>query len=180
MFTTYLYCLKHLEASIDPNVDDRINRGCHSIKSICDHQEMVRSDCEELPVVRPWGPQHLVDLKRLCQPVPYVYHTVYGVICITWKSHQKESKWNRVVCACHPKICLSKQEVIWWMFSCYLVCDWLQRDRFVYWFEMPPSPVHNESAESGTAQIVFSFCSTCKSQKSHSLFVCACLALLQN
>lgn len=50
---------------------------------------MVRSNCKKLPVVGPWGRQHLVNLKRLCWPVPFVYHTVDGVIIITWKTNRK-------------------------------------------------------------------------------------------
>lgn len=97
LYTPYLDCLEHLEASIYPNVDDWVYKSGHSIKGICDHQEMVRSDCEELPIVGPWGWQHLVNLKRLCQPIPFVYHTVYSVIVITWKTNQRGRECNRAV-----------------------------------------------------------------------------------
>lgn len=79
----YLDSLEHLKASIDPKVDDRVNRCGHSIKGVCYHQEVVRSHCEKLPVVRPWSRKCLVNPKRLCQLVPFVNHTVYCVIVIT-------------------------------------------------------------------------------------------------
>lgn len=91
MFITYLYCLEHLEASIYPNVDDWIDRGGRSIKGVRDHQEMVRPDREELPVVGPGGRQRLVNLKSLSKPVPFVNHAVYGVIIITWKTREGDN-----------------------------------------------------------------------------------------
>lgn len=63
---TYLDCLEHLEASVYPNIDDRVHRCGHSIEGIRNHQEMVRPNCEELPVVGPSGLKQLVDLKGLC------------------------------------------------------------------------------------------------------------------
>lgn len=89
--TTYLDCLEHLEASVYPNIDNRVDGCGHSIKGIGNHQEVVGPNREELPVVRPRCWQQLVNLKGLCWPVPLVYHAVYSVIVITWRLKGGES-----------------------------------------------------------------------------------------
>lgn len=79
----YLNCLERLKASIDPNVDDGVDRSGDAVEGIGDHQEMVRSNSEELPVVGSRCRQQLVNLKGLSCPVPLVDDTVYGVIVVT-------------------------------------------------------------------------------------------------
>ena len=59
--------------------------GGHAVEGVCNNEEVVGSHGEELPVIGPWGPQHLVHLERLCTWVPPVDHTVNGVVVITWE-----------------------------------------------------------------------------------------------
>lgn len=57
--------LEGLEAAIQPDVDGGADGGGPTIEGVGDHEEVVRSDREELPVVRPGRGQSLIHLKQL-------------------------------------------------------------------------------------------------------------------
>lgn len=59
--------LEGLETPVQPDVDGGADGGGPTVKAVCHHQEMIRSDGEELPVVRAGRGQSLVGLKQLEQ-----------------------------------------------------------------------------------------------------------------
>lgn len=57
--------LEELETVIQPDIDGGTDGGCLTIESVGNHQEVVRSNAEEFPVICPGRGQSLVHLKQL-------------------------------------------------------------------------------------------------------------------